>query len=151
MKQLRQVVDILKLRFDCRLTNCICIQEKICCNTLDGIYFPDDRGRLAGLRIPIVITESSSTPVVEAAIPRYAHIPLRKAYLHVTAMSGNIHTFVIFFRYHPNLAENGSLRNLDPNIRWKGDAAVLKAGKRDIFVHLRGTKEKLFAAFAVKR
>ncbi|KAF8347504.1 hypothetical protein F5887DRAFT_1072489 [Amanita rubescens] len=66
-------------------------------------------------------------------------------------MSGNIHTFVIFFRYHPNLADNGSLRSLDANIRWKGDAVVLKAGKRDNFVHLRGAKEKLLAAFAVKR
>ena len=112
----------------------------------------DDRVQLMGLQIPIVITDNSSVPVVEAAIPCYPHIPWRKAYLRVAAASGDtIHTFVIFFRYHPNLADNGSLRSLDPNVRWRGDAAVLKTGKRDNFVHLRGAREKSFAAFAVKR
>ena len=126
------------------------IQRKINCSALDGIYFADDRALLTGLRIPIVITDNHSTPVVEAAIPHYAHIPLRKAYLHITAASQDIHTFVIFFRFHANLATNASLQSLDRNIRWTGDAVVLKAGKRDEFVHLRGAKEKSFATFAVK-
>ena len=126
------------------------MQRKINCSSLDGIYFPDDRARLVGLQIPIVITENCSTPVVEAAIPRYADIPLRKAYLRVSAASHDIHTFVIFFRYHANLADNSSLQSLDRNIRWTGDAVVLKAGKRDEFVHLRGAIEKSFATFAVR-
>ena len=149
MKQQRQV-NVLKLRCDCMLMNSI--QSRICCNTLDGIYFADNKAQFMGLQIPIVTTNDSSAPVVEAVIPRYPHIPLRKAYLHVTAASSNtIHTFVIFFRYHPTLADNGSFRSLDPNIRWRGDAVILKAGKRVNFVHLRGSKEKSFSAFAVKR
>ena len=126
------------------------IQRSINRSALHGIYFADHRPQPTGLRIPIVITDGCSTPVVEAAIPRYARIPLRKAYVHITAASHNTHTFVIFFRYHANLPDNASLQSLDKHIRWTGDAAVLKAGKRDEFVHLRGARDKSFATFTVK-
>lgn len=99
----------------------------------------------------MVASESACAPFVDLIIPQNARVPTKKAYLHVTAAANKVSTFVLHFRYHPSLPDNASLRcHVNRNIRWAGDAAILKVGRRGKYVHLRGARDKLLATFAIK-
>ncbi len=119
---------------------------------LEGLYFPDDQAMPQLTRFPLLVSDNHRVPVIDMIIPQHARVPTRKAYLHVKTAHNDILTFVLYFRYHASLPDNLSLQcHVDRNIRWAGDAAILKVGKRGKYVHLRGAKDKSLATFAIKR
>ena len=121
-------------------------------DNLEGLYFPGDQAMPKLTRFPLLVSDSHCVPVIDMIVPQHARVPTRKAYLHVKTALNNILTFVLYFRYHASLPDNLSLQcHVDQNIRWAGDAAILKVGKRGKYVHLQGAKDKSLATFAIKR
>ena len=100
-----------------------------------------------------VETRESGTnrfPLLEGILADLHTQPFIHDYPITVYESNCAHTFRVFCKNHCHLPVNKAIREMGPDLCWKGDIMVLRSGKKHGVVNMR-SRDAALADFVVKR
>ena len=121
---------------------------------LHGLYFSTVADK------PVEVPITTTLPEVETAVAtRFpsietvlgCHAQTKECYACSFDEDGRIHKFLVAFQERPELPPNRALRQILPEVTFRGELVVMKAGVRVLVVDMTGKKQTALAERAVRR